>query len=167
MLYFSLIKGLALFLTPNTNGQVVKQSMGASSEYSAFAVVVVIVVTVIMAALSLYVIFKLPSTLAKTSKKVVHTAAEGVAPLVLQAQHKKDTKKNRLKLSAGLTIAMKIILVITPVILAFSSQFLSEKVFDFYLAMIISFWLFSFCVVFFAIQYLLAWVLPVKRSDLW
>lgn len=167
IIYFSVIKAFALFFSPTVNNHVVKPVAATSSAPGPLSIVVVVIVTVIMVLLTLYIIIKIPSTLAKASKKVVHQAAENATPLVLQVQHKKNTKKNHIKLTSGLIILMKVVLILIPVILTITSQFLQQQTLDFYIAMYVSVWLASFGVVFFGLQYLLASVLSVKHQDLW
>jgi hypothetical protein len=124
------------------------------------------VITVFMIGLSLYIIIKIPSTLIKASKKVVQTATENATPLLLHAQNKKDTKKNRIKLTPLLTMIMKIILVFIPVIFSFMSQYLEKQTIDFYIAIFVGILLACFSLLFFVFQYLIAELLMVKKQDI-
>jgi len=120
-----------------------------------------------MALITMYIIVKIPSTIVKTTKKALHNTAENVTPLVLRIQHKKDTKKNHINLTPRLVLILKIILIIAPLILSFTSKFVDKQMFDFYIAMLISLWLACASIVFFAFQYILAVILSTKRQDLW
>lgn len=167
LLYSSLITGLAKTMSPEPTSHVVESTPVVNLSSSIPMIIITVVITFIMAALTMYILIKIPSTLMKASKKVVHSAAENATPLVLQAQNKKDTKRNYLKLTPLLVVIMKIILVITPVILTFSSQFLEKQTLNFYLAMYVSLWLFGFSTIFFVLQYILASFLSVKKQELW
>lgn len=166
LVYSSLINDFAHYVSPTVNQQAVKNQAVVGSSDITLPIIIVGVITVIMIALTIYILIKLPSTLARASKKVVNEATEGVMPLVLRAQNKKDTKRNRLKLSPRLNLILKTVLIAIPIILLVASQFLEKQILDFYLVIIISIWLVSFCLVFFVIQYISAWLLSVKRQEL-
>ncbi|HUC96812.1 MAG TPA: hypothetical protein VMR16_04080 [Candidatus Saccharimonadales bacterium] len=167
ILYFSVIKAFALFFSPTVNNNVTKSATAISPGPGLLPIIVVFIVTAIMVLVTLYVIIKMPSTLAKVSKKIVHEAADGITPLVLRVQHKKDIKKNHIKLTSGLVIIMKIVLIFTPVVLTFASKFLEQQIFNFYIALYISLWLAGCSAIFFIFQYLFANLLSVKMKDLW
>ncbi|MDP3443904.1 MAG: hypothetical protein Q8T08_13685, partial [Ignavibacteria bacterium] len=99
LLYFGLIMNLALFISPNNpqDTSVAVIAPGAATEIDPFVSIIItvisIVILIVMLALTAYLLFKIPSTIVKTSKKIVFEAAEKAVPLVLQAQHKKETKK--------------------------------------------------------------------------
>ena len=169
-LNFSLVKSLALFVNPNTTNPVAEPTVVAvSSGNSAPNVLLIfigIIFVVIMVALTIFILIKMPSTIVNTGKKVVHGAAENVTPLILRAQHKKDNKQNRKKLSSTLIIILKIILVIIPLILACASKFTNSQMFDFDIAMIVAVWLAGSSMIFFVAQYLLAKLFEIKKQDL-
>jgi hypothetical protein len=124
-------------------------------------------ITIIMVVFTIYVIVKMPSTIVKTGKKVVHETADNVTPLVLRIQHKKDTKKNYIKLTPQIILVIKIILIIAPVMLIFTSQSIENQMIDYSIAMFVSFLLTCFTVMFFIFQYFLARLFAIKRQDLW
>lgn len=130
-------------------------------------IIMTAVITFVMVALTLYILIKIPSTLIKSSKKVVRTAAEGAAPLVLQVQNKKVTTRSRLKLTPFLIIIMKLILIFLPLILAFASQFIEKQIFDFFISIYIGVLLACFSLLFFVFQYMIAEIMLVKRQDIW
>jgi len=129
--------------------------------------IILVVVTIIMVALTIYILIKIPSTIVRTSKNIVHKTAEDATPLILRIQHKKDNKSNHLKLTPRLVLFMKIIILIAPVVLSFTSQFIDKQVIDFYIAMYASLWLACVSVIFFVFQYILASLFAIKRQDLW
>lgn len=167
LLYFSLIKAFALFISPSVENNVAKSSAVVDSGPNTLPIIVVAVITIIMAVLTIYIFIKIPSIIAKTSKKIVHKTAENITPTVLRIQNRKDTKKNHIKLTSHLILIIKIVLIITPIILSFLSRFMEKQIFDFYIVMYVSVWLAGISMIFFVIQYFLARLLLVKRQDLW
>lgn len=167
LLYSSLITGLAKIMNTETATQTAQPSSGIDLTASVPMIIITAVITFVMVALTLYILIKIPSTLIKSSKKVVQTAAEGAVPLILQAQNKKVTKRSRLKLTPFLIVIMKYILIFFPVILAFTSQFIEKPTFDFFISMYIGVLLACFSLLFFVFQYLVAEVMSVKKQDIW
>ena len=169
-LNFSLVKSLALFVSPNANNPVVEPTVEAvsygNSGPNVLLIFIGIIFVVIMVALTIFILIKMPSTIVNAGKKVVHGAAENVTPLVLRAQHKKDNKKNHKKLSSQLVIILKIVLVVIPLVLAYTSKFTESKIFDFNIAMIVAIWMAGSSVIFFAVQYLLAKLFEIKKQDI-
>ena len=169
-LNFSLVKSLAMFVSPNTTNPVVEPTVVAvssgNSSPNVLLIFVGIIFVVIMIALTIFILIKMPSTIVNTGKKVVHGVAENVTPLILRAQHKKDNKQNRKKLSSTLIIILKITLVIIPLILAYASKFTDNQMFDFNIAMIVAIWLLGSSLIFFVAQYLLAKLFEIKKQDL-
>jgi hypothetical protein len=172
LLYFELIMNLALFVSPNQpqDTPVVSIAPPIATEVSPFAdvfmIVLSIIVVVIMLVLTVYFLFKIPTTIVKTSKKIIFEAAEKAVPLVLQAQHKKETKKNRIKLTPRLVLIFKAILTMAPLVLTFLSQFVENKSISFDIAMIVGIWLAAICVVNFILQYVCGRLLKLRLQDL-
>jgi hypothetical protein len=171
LLYYSLIQSLAIFISINTTNQVSKPTpivpVANNLALSSSATIVAIIITIIVIFLAIYIIIKIPSIIVKTGKKIVQKTAETTVPLVIRAQHKKDTKKFHLQLTSCIIVIIKTVLVVVPVALAFASKVLEEQAFDFSLTMYLSLWLASLSVVFFFFQYLLASLLQIKRQYLW
>jgi len=166
-LNFSLIMAFVSFISPNPSNHVVKSTESLSLGSNPLVVIISIVITIITALITMYIIFKIPSTIVNTAKKALHNTAENVTPLVLRIQHKKDTKKNHISLTPRIILILKIILMITPLILSFTSKFVDKQMFDFYIAMFISLWLACTSIAFFAFQYILATIFSTKRQDIW
>jgi len=166
LLYSSFITGLALYMNQGAENNVVESPV-VVDQGSALAMIILVVVTIIMVALTIYILIKIPSTIVRTSKNIVHKTAEDATPLILRIQHKKDNKSNHLKLTPRLVLFMKIIILIAPVVLSFTSQFIDKQVIDFYIAMYASLWLACVSVIFFVFQYILASLFAIKRQDLW
>lgn len=166
-LNFSFIESIALFVSPVADSPVIeapKATIDISSNMP--LMIMAIFFVVIMAALTIFVLVKMPSTIVKTGKKVVHGASEGITPIVLKLQHKKDNKKNHKKLSSRLVLIIKIILIIIPVGLSIMSGFSDAQLLDSYISIIICLWLAGFSLVFFVIQYLLARFFALSRQDI-
>ncbi|MCX6728495.1 MAG: hypothetical protein NTV39_01880 [Candidatus Saccharibacteria bacterium] len=167
LLYSSLIIGLAKMMKTDTVTQTAQPTVNIDLTSSVPMIIMTAVITFVMVALTLYILIKIPSTLIKSSKKVVRTAAEGAAPLVLQVQNKKVTTRSRLKLTPFLIIIMKLILIFLPLILAFASQFIEKQIFDFFISIYIGVLLACFSLLFFVFQYMIAEIMLVKRQDIW
>jgi hypothetical protein len=167
ILYFSIIEKVALFFSTNNEKTVTKTIPAVEIGPNLSFTIIAVTITVFMILLTLYVIYKIPSTIVKTGKKIVHGTAETVTPMVLRYQHKKDSKRNHIKLSVRMIIAIKIFLIIAPLILSMMSKYIEKQSFSFAISMYISFWLAVFCALAFIIQYILSSLLAVKRQDLW
>lgn len=128
---------------------------------------IVVAVTVLMIALTAYALMKMPVGIVKTSNKIVHKTAETVAPAVIKAQHRKDTKKLRVYITSRLMLAVKLLLIVLPVASTAASGLLEKQSIDYSIAMVVGCGLAVFTVVFFAIQYALAGLLRVKMAELW
>lgn len=167
-LNFILIKALASLISPTPNRPIInKAPVVANSSPDIFVIVFGIIITVTIVLLTIYILIKIPSTIVKTSKNVVHKTAENITPIVLQVQHKKDSKRNRIKLSFRIILFIKAMLVVIPLIFSFTSQFTEKQMIDFHISIQLGLWLAGFSVIFFAFQYILANLLLVKKQDLW
>ena len=124
------------------------------------------IILITMITITIFVIVKIPSIIAKTGQKIVHKSTENVIPIILNMQNKKETKRNKIKLSFGLILIFKILLIIIPVILTYMSQFIKDSTFDFYIAMYVSTFLLMISVILFGIQYLLARLFSVNKQDI-
>lgn len=167
MLYFSVIQSIPLLVPPSTNQQVEQFPIFTFTLPSQLEVIILAVVVITMTAVTIYILIKIPTTIIKTSNKAVRSTAKTMAPTIIKAQHKKDTNKLRIKITARLVFAIKISLILIPVILTAASGLLENLSIDYPIATIIGYGLAGFSAVFFALQYGLARLLDVKISDLW
>ncbi len=167
LLYSSLITGLAKTINTETVTQTSQSTTNVDLAASVPMIIITAVITFTMVVFTLYVLIKIPSTLIKSSKKVVQVAAESAASLILQAQNKKVSKRSRLKLTPFLFIIMKFILIFIPVILAFTSQLTEKPIFNLFISMYIGVLLACFSVLFFVFQYLASELMSVKKQDIW
>jgi hypothetical protein len=167
VLYFSVIQSISSLLTPHS-GQQVEQSPGLTfSLPNSSEMIILGVVTTIMVAIAVYALIKIPMDIVKNGNKFVHKTAETMTPVVIKAQHKKDTKKFHAKMSSKLTLAIKLLLVIIPLVFTAASGWLEKQPIDYSIVMILGSGLACFSLVFFTIQYVLAGLFRVKMSDLW
>ena len=166
MLYFSWLKALILFISPNVNNKTTTAITPIVLPGPVITVVSVIIVTS-MVAITLYYIYKIPATIIKTSKKTVQQTAKTVAPLILKVQHKKDTKKNLFRLTPRLVVVLKLTLVIIPLVLALISVFITNQIISYGVVTVLGCWLAGASILFFSAQYLLAHFLSVKAQDVW
>ena len=167
LLYFSFLNAAVLFISPNANKPIPTPPPTTpivANTSPLFFILASIIVTS-MLALTFYFMYKIPSTLVKTSKKVVNVATTNVTHTVLQIQHKKETKKARQRIGPKIIIFLKLILIITPIILAVTTQFIDKKIIDTYIAVYISVWLAAFSLSMFAIQYVVARIFSIKLQD--
>lgn len=168
LLYFTLIESFArFFIQDNPTKTVEPATANGVVNNGSLSVIIVVVITIIMGIITVYILLKMPSIIAKTGKTIVHQTADNIAPVVLQAQNKQDTKKNRTRLSARLVVVIKLLLVILPIVLAVFSIYLDQQIVDFYIVIIVSFWLASFSIMFFAVQYLTAKLFKLRENEIW
>lgn len=173
MLNLSFIKSVAVSVSPTVQKPIVEQSVSAAAHgdptlqfiFLLFAVIITIVILIVC----IVMIFKAPVTIVKTGATIVHQTAEHVAPIVFQAQHILEEQLTPAKVSlmkSRLAIVIKALLVITPLVLAWLSQFGDEPVVSFAIGMIGSLIVVGASALFFVLQYGMAFALSVKRHDI-
>jgi hypothetical protein len=168
MLYFSVIQSTTLFISPDAGNRQIEQTSDFTLTLpDPLKWIVFVVVTIAMVALTVYVLIKMPMNIIKNSNKAVHKAAETVAPMVMKVQHKKDTKKSRIKLTARLILGIKVLLVVLPLAFTLASGLLEKQYVDYSVASIIGYGLAFLSVGGFALQYLLSRLFRVKMQELW
>lgn len=127
-----------------------------TGDFSPLTIIPIAVIAVSMVAVAIYSIIKMPSAISKVSQKVTQTTAENLAPIIIRAQHKKITKKNRFAMTARLIMEIRVFLIITPIALTYASRFTSEPPIDADIAIIVVTTLASLSALFFVTQYLLS-----------
>jgi hypothetical protein len=168
ILYYGSISSLfSLLKTENINTNVDKATVSVGNSDGVFLAIFSAIVIILILALTAYVIYKVPSTIVKTGKKVVNETAENLTPLLLKVQHKSDTKKRRYKLTTLLTLILKIIIIIIPAAASLLSRFINKPMVDYNVVIFISFWLASLSIISFCLQYLIAKIFTINRRDLW
>jgi hypothetical protein len=166
MLYFSVVQSVTLLVSSNAS-KPIEQPHGSFALPGSLEIIILAIITTIMVILTIYALIKMPMGIVKTSNKIVHNTAETMAPIVIKAQHKKDTKKIHAKITARLTLVIKSLLVIVPILLTAASGLLEKQSLDYSISLIIGCSLACLVIIFFTIQYTLASLLHVKMSDLW
>lgn len=172
LLYFSLILDVSQFFISNSDNQAVVETVEVvpvsviDLSPSLFTVLITALVVVAVSLLSIYILYKIPSTIARVGERVVHKSANSIAPVVLQVQHKKHNEKNKLKLTPKLILVMKLALVIVPIVAAFISKSLEYQLLDFEIVLFVSLWLAVASLVMFCSQYLLSRFLHIKAKEI-
>ncbi|MDB5167590.1 MAG: hypothetical protein JWN26_735 [Candidatus Saccharibacteria bacterium] len=126
-----------------------------------------VIFTLAVVALAIYVFVKIPSTVAKTSKTIVHEVTEASVPVVMRIQHLPETKQNRKKIVFKMTIAIKILIIIAPLVISFCSQFTVNQTLDFSVSIYLSILLAILTSLFFILQYVMARLFSVSKEELW
>jgi len=167
LVYSNFIKSLLSAFTPVVTKPVSTTPIVINLASNTPLMIVGVVITLAVVVLSIYIFVKIPTTIVKTTKNVVHEVAETTAPVVLHVQHVHDTKPSRRKIILRITVIIKALIIIAPLVLSFCSQFTAHQTFDFFLTMYMSLWLAGLATVSFVLQYALAGLLAVKRQDIW
>ena len=167
MLYLTVVQSAVSWLTPPVNEQAPQLPRLTVALPNQVELVIIVVVVVVMVALTIYGLVKLPFSLAKAGRKTVHKTTEKVVPIVIKAQHKKDTKKQRKLLTVRIRLVMKLLLIFVPIVLTASSGILQELPIGHLVAVTIGGGIAAMSILMFAIQYLLAVWLRVTTSELW
>lgn len=166
LLYYNYIIGVVTFITPSPVTEIVANTPVVGQTPNPLFFIFGSIILITMVAVTIYVIVKMPSIVAKTSQKFVHKSADSVAPVLLHMQKKKNTKRNKIKLTFGLVLIIKISLLIIPVVASFLSQFIEHQTFDFGIAMYVSFFLAGLSLISFSIQYVLARVFLISKENI-
>jgi len=167
LLYFSVIQSVTLFVSPNADKPVAPPAVPAFTLPNSVEMVILGVTVVVMVIVNIYALIKIPVSIVKTGNRVVHETAQTITPMVMKAQHKKDTKKFRDKLTTRLIFAIKLLLIIIPVILTSTSRWLEKQSVDYSIALVVGCGLAALSIAFFTLQYAVAGALRVKIRDLW
>lgn len=167
LLYFSVIQSVTLFVSPSADKPVTPPPIPAFTLPNSVEMIIVGITVVVMVAVTIYALIKIPMSIVKTSNKVVHKTAQTMTPIVIKAQHKKDTKKLRIKLTVRLILMLKLLLVIVPIGLTAASIWLDKQSVDYSIALVIGCGLACVSAIFFVLQYTVAGTLRVKLRELW
>lgn len=168
MAYFDPLQTLLYSATPPKPEPVIQQpATDAISEPSTFSVILGLALVVVMMGVTIYVFLKAPAAIARAGSKVVHRATEKAAPVVLHAQHKKNTKPNRKKISVKLSMVIKSLLITLPLIAVVVSPLFVKPYLDVKIAVIASVALAIISLLCFVFQYSLAFIMKLDRKHLW
>lgn len=137
------------------------------TEPSILTFIGVAVLVIIMLALTVYIMVKLPSAIARTSRKVVHKGSDTVSSALLRVTKKPDTKKARERLAPRVIVFLKLAAVCLPVGLALASRYIPGQTADEAMVLFMASLLSNIAILLFMIQYFSAKVLTVKPADIW
>lgn len=173
VLYLNFLKSFFVSIAPEIEDKIdqapiVVPTDGSlvTSEGSLIGVVFAVIITAAVIVLTLYVLIKAPSVAIKTTRKIVHDTAEYVAPVVLKTQHIAPTPPAVKTTTRHIMVVLKIIAIVVPILLGFVSRFLQQQVVDSTVALYGSVAIGLLACILFGLQYLLAKVLSVRRSDI-
>lgn len=166
-LYFSVVQSVILFVAPAADSPIERSTAPVLEIPSSVSMIILAVTVFVMVIVTAYVLVKMPIGIAKTSNKAVHQAAKTVAPVIIKAQHKKDTKKFRVKVEGEIILLIKLLLVIIPAVLTLGSGLLDQQPVSYSIALIVGGGLACLSIVPFIVQYGLAGVFRIKLKDLW
>lgn len=113
-LYPLLQAGRFDFLLPNT-APIPHTPVATPTEQSAAMIIIGIVVTVVCIAITIYALITMPRTIGKTGKAVTTGAVAAIIPRL--THHKKISTKSRRRLTFRLTVMLKSIALIVPLII--------------------------------------------------
>lgn len=166
LLYLSVIQSISSLVSPITDHQIENTPVRTMTDPNPIAMVLLGVVVVIMVALTIYALIRIPRDIVKTSNKIVHKTANAVTPLVIKTRHKKDTKKIRNLITVKVMLILKALIVTIPVLLTIASKLLEQQSIDYSIALFVGWMLASCSAAAFIIQYILAWLVRIKLSDI-
>lgn len=168
ILYFGLILSL-LELTVDKNAEevIVKPVSVVDTNSSYMYIIFGVIFAILMLIVSIYVLIKIPSTVARSEKNIIHKTAIKTVPLIIKIQHKKDNQKNRLKLTSKLIFIIKTQLIILPIFITLLSKLLEKPMLNYQLSIYVSLILAGLSIVFFSAQYCLARFFKIKNEFLW
>jgi hypothetical protein len=166
-LYLNVIKDVLIANTPK-GARPVQQVVTSTSNTPLNPIVYIlgILITVMAVGMIIYFLVKAPKAIVKTASKVVSDTAESVVPVVLHIQHKKDTQINHTKVNRHVRLLIKCFLLIIPLIAAFISELTQTPLYSSEMTTYSSLILAGLSIVLFGIQYAMAQLLHVKRSNL-
>ena len=141
--------------------------VATSSSPNVLMILLSVVIVAIVIAMSIYLLYKIPTSIVKTSKITVHNTAKNIAPIIINTQHNPQTKSFNIKLTFTLVLVIKIILILVPILLAFCYKFLDEKIVDSNIALASTIFFVITSLFMFSCQYTTAWALKVKKQDVW
>ena len=159
LLYFSVIQSAVLLVAPPAAPSVAQTHMAALP--GPIEMVIFAIITAIMIILTIYALVTMPSTIAKTGSKIVRETSEAITPVILRAQHKKETRTLRDKLTPRIVLFVKLLIITIPFVLTALSHLLTKPMISDSIAMTVGGWLALLSVFFFGVQYMAARILHI------
>lgn len=166
ILYFEPLKNLSNKLMVIKTVEKIEENITPEVAYNPSSTIISIAITLIIIGLTIYVVTKIPIKLASNSKKIVHETTNKLTPIIIKITHQKKSKKTILKLTPKILIAIKLVVIILPVLLALSSTLLADdQVFDIKISLIVSLFLMSMSFIWFIIQYIMAKIFQISLIE--
>lgn len=149
------------FILPNKTAQSAPEFHFALP--SGVAIVIATISTVVVIAITLFVLVKVPSSVARGGKKVTQTSANALLPVI--THHKKVSAKKRRILNNTLIKSTKAAIVLLPVLFSFGAYILPVPL-QAEIIVVIAAALALGSILWFALQYGLAHVLHIPSEKL-
>ncbi len=159
LLYFSVIQSAILLVAPPAAPPVAQTHTTALP--GPIEMVIFAIITAIMIILTIYALVTIPSTIAKTGNKIVYKTSEAITPVILRAQHKKETGTLRDKLTPKIVLFIKLLIIAVPFVLTALSHLLTKPMISDSIAMTIGGGLALLSVFFFGVQYMAVRILRI------
>lgn len=166
LLYFSVVQSASKFVVPTAPKHIEQPAAASFALPGWLTIVIVAIIVIVMVAVTVYAFVKLPMNIVKKSNEAVHKTAETMTPLVLKAQHKKDTQKAHFKMTARLIFVIKSLLIFIPLAASAASGLLQKQAVDYSIALAVGCGLAGISALLFAAQYILGRLLHVKLQDI-
>lgn len=144
------------YLEIETKVEIIKPITTVETSPNMFLVILGAIITVSAILVSIYIFIKTPSTISSGGKKIVQKTALTAVPIIIKTGHIKNTKKNRIKLTARVIFIIKTFIIIAPIIISYASILLEKPALQINVVMAISLGLAGLSFVNFAFQYLFA-----------
>jgi len=117
LLIFSLPFIQSLNITPEPSPDqpvIVILSPETIHEPSLLSYIIIGLVVVVMVALSIYVLIRIPLSIVRSSHRIVDAGTDAIAPLVVRATHTRSPKKAERNLKPYISFAIKLIIALAP-----------------------------------------------------
>lgn len=167
MLYFSVVQTVTTFVASDNPEPASNAHAAAFTLPDPVNWTIAIIVTIVMSAITVYALVKLPMKVVKASNRMVHRSAESVAPVIIRVQHKKPTEKQRMRITPKIILLIKLFLVVVPIGLTVASVLLEKQYVDYSIATAIGYGLAVLTIGAFAMQYLLFFLFRLTTRELW
>ena len=162
LLCYPLIMERPSFLLPDTSSPQAR-TLELSPALSPLATVLAIVVTVGILALTIVVLARLPKAIGKKAATLTKTAASAVIPVV--THHKKISKQQRKKLSYKLSLSIKAVVLVLPLVMLLFVD--TSGTIPSLAAWSVGLFCALCSFVYFAIQQMIALIGGIAREQLW
>ena len=161
LLYPTLQDDRAWFWPPTTQQQVTYSAPAITM--SPLAVIIVLMITVAIMGLTVVVVARLPKKIGKTGQRATQLTTAAIIPLI--THHKKIAKKRLFRLSRRLTLAMKLTIILLPLIGTWFAPTITELPGE--LAWVIALFCAIISIICFGSQELIAHWRHIQLDQLW